>query len=368
MAENKRQHFVPQFYLRNFSDDGLHIYAYNIGTKKTYNTQIRTSCQKDYFYGKDLEVEKVISDIESVQKEILDEVISTKTVDLSSTDKHGILLSFLLIQKVRTHNAKIVSNLFLDHLFNQYIKPMMRKDKKFEKYSEKAIQALKMESPDFFYKTGIPMALESFFAISDLRPVIIEINTNKEFLTSDNPVIFNNYVEFKEYPLLSLISPGLQIICPLTNKLMLFLFDNEMYNLKKNLISDSDIDSFNEIQILNCSDNVFFKNKGTQEYIENFGIKNTHNTREKKVRLKILDKKEDPDNGKYSEIHRITGPEINYCQKFSFIGLNHENNRKLKGKLRIISEKNLTQVVCRNELIFQKLKEIDERHNSTKNN
>ena len=183
------------------------------------------------------------------------------------------------------------------------------------------------------------MALESFFAIMDLQPVVIGIDSDKEFITSDNPVIFNNYVDFKEYPLLSLVLPGRQIICPLTNKLMLFLFDKDMYKLKKNSISGPDIDSFNEIQILNCSEKVFFKNKDTQGYVENFDIKNIRNSREKQVQLKIPDKKQDADNKKHSEIHRITGPEINYCQKFSFIGLNHENNKKLKGKLRIISKK-----------------------------
>lgn len=367
MAENKRQHFVPQFYLKNFSDDEMHIYAYNLERKKTFNTQIRTSCQKDYFYGKDLEVEALLSELESIQKKILDEVISTKNVDVSSSEKHGILLSFLLMQKLRTQAAKTDSNLFLNHFFDQYIKPMMKINKDFEKYSNEYIQGLKIDSPDFFYKTGIPMALESFFAIMDLQPIIIGINSEKEFLTSDHPVVFNNYVDFKEYPLLSLVSPGLQIVCPLTNKLMLFLFDNNMYTLKKNSISGEDIDSFNELQIMNCSENVFFKDKNTQEYVENFDIKNVRNTWQKQVRLKILDKKHDETNKRYSEIHAVTGPVINYRQKFSFIGLNHENNLKLKEKLRIISRKNLPQIVCRNDEIFSELQKISERDNWTIN-
>ena len=361
MAENRLQHYVPISYLKNFSEDEIHIHAYNVPTKRTYYTQIKTSCRKKYIYGKNLNVEKFLHDMEDIHKKILDDVILTKNVDLSSTDKHGVLLSFLLMQKLRTQSTKTSSNLFLDHFFNQYIKPMMKNNKDFEKYSDEYIQGLKMESPDFFYKTGIPLALESFFAIMDLQPVVIGIDSDKEFLTSDNPVIFNNYIDFKEYPLLSLVSPGLQIICPLTNKLMLFLFDSDMYKLKKNSISGQDIDSFNEIQILNCNENIFFKNKDTQGYVENFDIKNIHNSREKRVQLKILDKKQDADNKKYSEIHRITGPEINYCQKFSFIGLNHENNRKLKGKLKIISKKNLPNIVCRNELIFEELKKRRER-------
>jgi len=361
MAENKRQHFVPQFYLKNFSDDEIHIYAYNVPTQQTHYTQIKTSCREKYFYGKNLEIEKFLSDIEAIQKKILDEIISTKDVDLSSTDKHGVLLSFLLMQKLRTQSAKNDSNIFLNHFFNQIIKPMMKTNKDFEKYSEEYIDGLKMESPDFFYREGIPLALESFFAIMDLRPIIIGINSDKEFITSDNPVIFNNYVEFKEYPLISLTSPGLQIICPLTSKLLLILFDNDMYKLKGSPITGSDIDALNEIQILNCCEKIFFKNKEVQGYVENFNIKNRHFNEKKEVQLKILDKKHDENKKEYSETHRVSGPGINYSQKFSFIGLNHENNRKLKGKLRLISKKDLPNIVCRNELIFEELKKMRER-------
>jgi len=363
MAEKKQQHFVPQFYLRNFSEDKTHINAYNVLTKKTNYTQIKTSCRENYFYGKNLKVEEFLCDMENIQAKIVREIILAKNVDLSSSDNHGFLLFFLLLQKIRTQTAKKDSDLFLNHSFNQYIKPMMRNNKDFEKYSDEYIQGLKIVSPDFFYKTGIPLALESFFAIMDLQPIIIEIKSNKEFITSDTPVIFNNYVDFKEYPLLSLVSPGLQIICPLTNKLMLFLFDNDLYKLKKNSISGSDIDAFNEIQLLKCSESVFFKNKDIQEYVEDLDTKNNYKKRKPEVRLKILSKKQDNDKQKYSEIHRISGPEFNYCQKFSFIGFNHENNKKLKEKLRIISKKNLSQIVCRNELIFEELKKRDCKNN-----
>lgn len=356
MADNKRQHFVPQFYLRNFSDDGLHIHAYNIRTKNTYNTQIRTSCQKDYFYGKNLEVEELLRDMETVQKKIIDEVIVSKKVDASLSEKYEVILSFLLMQKIRTLEAKNDSNLFLNHCFDLYIKPTLKANGDLNKYSEEDIEGLKIHSPDFFYRTGIPYAVDSCFALMDLRPVIIEINSEKEFLTSDNPVIFNNYVDFKDYPLLALISPGLQIICPITNKLMLFLFDNDMYQITGDSISDSDIDSFNEIQILNSCENVFFKSKQTQEYVDNFPFKNIHKDKGKRIFFKILEKKTDVTNNRNSEIHSITGPSINYCQKFSFIKLNHKNNRKLKRKLRIISQKKLPQVVYRNEFIFEELK------------
>lgn len=361
MAENRQQHFVPQFYLKNFSENKTHIHAYNIRTKETHYTQIRTSCREKYFYGKNLEIEKFLSDVEAIQKKIIDEVISKKDVDLSSTDKHGVLLSFLLMQKYRTQSAKKDSNISLNHFFDLIIKPRMKTNKNFEKYSEEYIDGLKMESPDFFYREGIPLALESFFAIMDLRPIVIGINSDKEFITSDNPVIFNNYVDFKEYPLLGLVSPGLQIICPLTSKLLLFLFDSDIYKLKNCSITGSDIDALNEIQILNCCENIFFRYKDVQEYVENFDIKNNHYNEEKQIRLKILDKKHDESKKEYSEIHRISGPKINYCQKFSFIGLNHENNRKLKEKLKIISKKNLPNIVCRNELIFEELKKRRER-------
>ena len=68
MAEKKRQHYVPKFYLKLFSwDDKKLINIYNISHKQIIpNGTLEKQCYEDYFYGKDLVIENSFGTIESV--------------------------------------------------------------------------------------------------------------------------------------------------------------------------------------------------------------------------------------------------------------------------------------------------------------
>ena len=68
MPSNKNQHFVPQLLLRNFSSDSgkskNSINTYIIKNKKFIeNVSIKSQCSKNYFYGKNLIIEKKITSI-----------------------------------------------------------------------------------------------------------------------------------------------------------------------------------------------------------------------------------------------------------------------------------------------------------------
>lgn len=48
--DNKKQHYVPQFYLRQFSQDGKHIWQYSAKLKKKTGLSISDVCTENYFY------------------------------------------------------------------------------------------------------------------------------------------------------------------------------------------------------------------------------------------------------------------------------------------------------------------------------
>ena len=50
MPEHKRQHWVPQSYLRRFSPDGAHVWLFDKPTARTALADIRTVAQGRYFY------------------------------------------------------------------------------------------------------------------------------------------------------------------------------------------------------------------------------------------------------------------------------------------------------------------------------
>lgn len=52
MAKNKKQHFVPRFYLRKFSADGRSVNIWNLtNEKRIQGANLKNQCYKDYFYG-----------------------------------------------------------------------------------------------------------------------------------------------------------------------------------------------------------------------------------------------------------------------------------------------------------------------------
>jgi len=50
MSKVKNQHFVPRFYLQNFTNDKGKIFAFDLTTKKSFGTSIDNVASKKYFY------------------------------------------------------------------------------------------------------------------------------------------------------------------------------------------------------------------------------------------------------------------------------------------------------------------------------
>ena len=75
MSQQKKQHYVPVFYLKNFSSDGKRINLWNIRSKKKrLSGGLKAQCQKNFFYGDDRILEKMLGDIESRTSNVLKDV------------------------------------------------------------------------------------------------------------------------------------------------------------------------------------------------------------------------------------------------------------------------------------------------------
>ncbi|MBS3767843.1 MAG: DUF4238 domain-containing protein [Candidatus Cloacimonetes bacterium] len=80
MSENKRQHFVPQLYLKLFSKDDKTLTVYTIRKNRivSKNASLARQCYRNYFYGNNTEIEKMLSDIELEVKPVIEEILETK--------------------------------------------------------------------------------------------------------------------------------------------------------------------------------------------------------------------------------------------------------------------------------------------------
>ena len=356
MAKNKRQHYVPQHYLKGFSQDKESFYQYNIKNKKSSLTSIKKSCQISYFYGKELD--EILWTFENKQAPIIRKLIKTQNLGSLTSEDLIHLYLFLLLQSARTDDSKQLSNKWVESFASKFIKPMLKSDKEFEKkgYTKEYIDSCEIRDPALF-TIGILGAIQGIESISDLRPVLIINKTAKNFICSDAPVVFHNYKKIKNKCTTGYLAWGLQIFCPLADNILILLIDKKLYDLKMDTSSsifindDSDVDSLNKLQISNCLNDIYFSRREDVDYVENLHLEVEYLIDEKKVKLNTVETTQIDDHS-YSEIVSMhIQNNINFELKLSFIKLNRLNSKKYKGMVKKLSKSNPNFVLVRNKEI-----------------
>lgn len=275
MEEYKWQHFVPQFYFKYFSTDLKSIYVYYLRDKKHYKDSIANQSAKDYFYSQNTEIEKSFSPIEGKFSEVLKKIIENDDFRILTGYEYMEMLRFISFQGSRTEKAKRLANDYIDKMFETVVKPMMKADKELmKKVTENDLDKVRLVYPGAFLY-GVIHSLESNILLTDLVPAVIINKTEQDFIFSDNPVVFYNLVyRDPSHAFEGIQHPGLIVLCPISPKKCLLLFDPVYYSIKldnKSTISISDLDdvtAINKLQFHNCLRNVYYQSEGQKSSIE----------------------------------------------------------------------------------------------------
>jgi len=100
----KKQHYIPQFFLKNFSIDNLakSVYIYDVASQNE-KTQIQNRkniekfCQKKYLYGKDNTIENFLNLRENKQAPIISNIIKhNKILDAYKSIINEVFVDFLI--------------------------------------------------------------------------------------------------------------------------------------------------------------------------------------------------------------------------------------------------------------------------------
>lgn len=361
MPNNRKQHYVPQFYLRNFSQDQKQIAVYHLDSRKSFLSPISSTCQDKYFYDKDPAFEEFLSKFEPRQAVVIKKIIDSQSVEgLTSDDLYG-LYSFIMLQFTRTKDAKILTENYVDLFVSEFIKPLMKADNELKKaYSQGYIDSLKITIP-IFYKWTLGHALSNVDGISDLRIYLVVNKTKKSLISSDSPVIKNNYYSIKNAVLTGFQSPGLQIICPLTENILLLFVDPDAYKIigSKDFIieitKESDIDTFNKLQILNSLEILFINDQKNTVNVHKLFAETAVLKTQKKYVTKSIQTQRKPD-GRYDEVVATYIEGINYAMHFSFLKMNHDyNRRKFKGEYRALIKTPAIYKLCRSDDLAKRM-------------
>lgn len=203
----KRQHYVPNFYLKNFSDDKENILAKNINNKNEIKIKTKNIAINKYFY--DIEkadnlqqrqaIEKGLSLLENKASVVINRIINLCSIKrnlffslITSSDERYLLAEYIALQMLRTPKYREWINKFNYKLHKKRLKLLVNyiNHKKNTNIDYNDIDIIVDE------KIGHLDVLIDVKYISFIAEVIYSSNwiffyndTNIPFLTSDNPAI-----------------------------------------------------------------------------------------------------------------------------------------------------------------------------------
>ena len=256
MGATKSHHFVPQFYLRRFSDDGRSIRLLNKASSQIIErASIKGQCAVDNLHGWHDDAEHSLGLIESECAVSIDRLLRMNTVPRHGSNDYTNILLFIALQHGRTVAHAEVNNSFTDHFYKQLLQGR-------PEFADLNLDAFVINDE---HPVAIPIAtsLKAFQVLSTLDSVLLSSGERMGFVTSDNPVVLYNSMRAEVWweGVTGLDCEGLQIFLPLSRDRCLYLFDRAAYSNATNSIgrraSVEDVLKINALTVLNSHKNVY---------------------------------------------------------------------------------------------------------------
>lgn len=221
MAERKRQHYVPQFYLKNFSVDNATFNILNVQNGKIIESApINRQCYAPYFYQSDA-IETELGKLETISAPIIKKVISPNCFQITQ-DEEKTLKMYTIFQFFRTAGQ-------CEYLLKSYSGVLTQISKY---YVEGGFPSTDIEGyirkckGKLLPQESLRMAERVVKMIDELQLMIVTFSSKHPLISSDNPVsLFNNY--YKQSVGFSMA--GLIITMPLSVNKLLVIYDSKMY-------------------------------------------------------------------------------------------------------------------------------------------
>ena len=275
-TDKANQHYVPKFYLRGFSfqKNKKEIGIYNLNKMFFFQrAKLKSQASKKFFYGKDGQIEDFFSKIETLIAPIIRNIIENEIIPNRYSSYHFEILMFFILMEQRNpmHIENMRNSLLAEHNKIMKVDPTFLSQNDLEVFQ-------KFISNENLQRLVLKESINITRLNMDLDFKILKNNTKSPFITSDFPVIrYNQAMEKEKWNMSSYNGNGWigqQFLFPLNDKYYLFFFDSNIYkigNKKERLVEINDltsINSLNILQFLNCSQNIYFNEKATENYIK----------------------------------------------------------------------------------------------------
>lgn len=283
----EHQHVVPRFYLKQFSEevekDNFQIYClYKLVNSKPFRTNIKNVAVKNFFYDRfpPQPIETYLSIKESQLSRTYHRIIERSSVNNITKLERKHLTYLIYFQYIRTESQRKKIIMLMRDLFNEFKSDFEKK------YNERQMRELKdilfkrdkiyqnylivlkrdyLTNPSIKFDKNILRILLSLKIkvlnhLNSLDLILFKITENNLFFfTSDSPVIYYNQNAFADkegIPIFNIYDKFTRVYYPLTPKLCLMLYNNQIFNLtkissnKEIILTSQDVEEINFINTL----------------------------------------------------------------------------------------------------------------------
>ena len=256
MADKKRQHYVPRFYMIECADSNKNFSVLNLKTgerieKVSYSSQ----CYKDYYYGSDGIWEEQLGEMENKWADVIRSILSYKAL---TTQDITLIKQFILYQRQRTYAE------------GEYLK-QSRKETLVEcakmlyankgwKFDEEAMRVCEERAAhDTTPAENLERAIGLTEFLEDLETTIITYKTNNELISSDTPVISIN--PFHKFTI-GYGCMGLIMLVPISSHTLVVVYDSKMYTQFRGqqyieIHDDEEVNNLNILQYISAEKILF---------------------------------------------------------------------------------------------------------------
>lgn len=267
MPPYKNQHYVPQSYLRGWATNST-LPLYHLEHEREIPSEhIAKICSRSYFNSEETYIEQVLSRLEGAHAEAFNSLREGATLRSLSIGERRLLLSFAFTQRQRTRLMRDEIRASSEDYFREGIQeevaaagydPTNYADLE-DAFFEETVQNVH----HFMMLHGILAPIGN----NELECVVLENETETEFITSEAPVVFENprFKEERDLTYAGMANAGLQVYCPLSPRLCLLFYDPRTYlvdtdrNWHAPLTDERDVRKLNLLQVLNTDTFVLYE-------------------------------------------------------------------------------------------------------------
>lgn len=257
----KKQHYVPQFLLRQFALDGLKdkIALFRLSNHKFIpQTTIRDQAHENHFYGNS-PLEDSLAELEGYAARYITEAIERGTLPVYLSEGYHVLQLFTILQSYRTRHAADETNEKVDKLWKMMLADHPELKEHLDKFTVQVENA-----PAINVEIA---ALEAHVA-NDLRFKLLINRTQTPFVISDHPAVrYNQFLETRKPTggITGLAVKGLQIFLPISPRHTIIFFDAWAYKVGGRKLTSlavevaelADVHALNLLQAVSADNHLF---------------------------------------------------------------------------------------------------------------